>query len=96
VLYGDLQSLHYHLVDMHTQYPKIKEDNEFPKVLSAKRNLKTPEIWSTKEIESVATNPPELKPGQAVLPSGPQTLHYNLGDMHNLTPKIRGDTTLQR
>jgi hypothetical protein len=28
---------------MHTQYPKIKEDNEIPKVLSAKRNLKTPE-----------------------------------------------------
>jgi hypothetical protein len=25
------------------QYPKIKEDNEFPKVLSAKQNLKTPE-----------------------------------------------------
>jgi hypothetical protein len=24
---------------MHTQYPKIKEDNEIPKVLSAKQNL---------------------------------------------------------
>jgi hypothetical protein len=31
------------MVDMHTQYPKIKEDNEFTKVLSAKQNLKTPE-----------------------------------------------------
>jgi hypothetical protein len=29
---------------MHTQYPKFKEDNEFPKVLSAKQNLEMPEI----------------------------------------------------
>jgi hypothetical protein len=28
---------------MHTQYPKIEEDNELPKVLSAKENLDTPE-----------------------------------------------------
>jgi hypothetical protein len=28
---------------MHTQYAKIKEDNEFPNVLSAKQNLETPE-----------------------------------------------------
>jgi hypothetical protein len=28
---------------MHTKYPKIKEENEIPKVLSAKQNLKTPE-----------------------------------------------------
>jgi hypothetical protein len=28
---------------MLTQYPKIEEDNEFPKVLSAKQNLQTPE-----------------------------------------------------
>jgi hypothetical protein len=28
---------------MHTQYPKIEEDNEFPKVLSTKKNLETPE-----------------------------------------------------
>jgi hypothetical protein len=27
---------------MHTQYPKIKEDNELPNVLSAKQNLETP------------------------------------------------------
>jgi hypothetical protein len=26
---------------MHTQYPKIEEDNELPKVLSAKQNLGT-------------------------------------------------------
>jgi hypothetical protein len=44
VLHGDLQSLHYYLVDMHTQYPKIEEDNEFPKVLSTKQNLEMSEI----------------------------------------------------
>jgi hypothetical protein len=31
------------MVDIHTQYPKIEEDNELPKVLTAKQNLKTPE-----------------------------------------------------
>jgi hypothetical protein len=28
---------------MHTRYPKIEEDNELPKVLSAKQNLETRE-----------------------------------------------------
>jgi hypothetical protein len=28
---------------MHTQYPKMEEDNEILKVLSAKQNLETPE-----------------------------------------------------
>jgi hypothetical protein len=28
---------------MHIEYPKIKEDKEFPKVISAKQNLETPE-----------------------------------------------------
>jgi hypothetical protein len=27
---------------MHTQYSKIEEDNEFPKVISAKQNQETP------------------------------------------------------
>jgi hypothetical protein len=31
------------MVDMHTQYLKIEEDNEIPKVLLAKQNLQTPE-----------------------------------------------------
>jgi hypothetical protein len=53
------------------------------------------ERWTTMEIEIVATNSLGLKPGQGVLPSGLQSLHYNLGDMHNLTPKIWEDTTLQ-
>jgi hypothetical protein len=33
----DLQGLHYHESDMHTQYLKIEEDIENPKVLSAKK-----------------------------------------------------------
>jgi hypothetical protein len=28
---------------MHTQYPKIEEDNEIPKVVSVKQNLESPE-----------------------------------------------------
>jgi hypothetical protein len=36
-LHGDLQSFHYHLADTHTQYPKIGEDIEFPKMLSVKQ-----------------------------------------------------------
>jgi hypothetical protein len=35
------------MVDMHTQYPKIEEDNEFLKVLSAKQNLETLENLNT-------------------------------------------------
>jgi hypothetical protein len=52
--------------------------------------------WTTREIEIVGTNPPELKSGQGVLPSYLQTLHYNLGGMHNLIPKIQLDMTFQR
>jgi hypothetical protein len=55
-----------------------------------------PKNWTTREIESVVTNPPGLKPRQWVLSCGLQSLHYNMGDMNNLTPNIRGDTTLQR
>jgi hypothetical protein len=46
---------------MHTQYPKIEEDTEFPKVLSVKQNLETPENLN-KEIDSVATILLGLKP----------------------------------
>jgi hypothetical protein len=48
------------------------------------------------EIEIIATNPPRFNPGQGVLPSDIKTLPYNMGDMHNLTSKIRGDMTFQR
>jgi hypothetical protein len=81
------------LTYMHTQYLKIEEDIEFPKMLSVKQK---PENWNNRELEIIATNSPWLKPGQVVLPSDLQTLDYNLSDMHNLTPKIWGDTILQR
>jgi hypothetical protein len=61
VIHSSLQTLHSHLVDMHTQYPKIEEDTEFPKVLSVKQNLETPENLN-KEIDSVATILLGLKP----------------------------------
>jgi hypothetical protein len=38
----------------------MEEDNEFPKVLSAKQK---PKNRTTREIEIIATNSPELKPG---------------------------------
>jgi hypothetical protein len=47
----------------------------------------------TREIEIISTNSSGVRPRQGVLPSDLHTLHYNLGDMHNLTPKIRGDMT---
>jgi hypothetical protein len=43
-------------------------------------------------ISLVATpiaNPPELNFGQGVLHGALQTLHYDLIDMHNLTPDIQ-------
>jgi hypothetical protein len=58
--------------------------------------LKKSETWSNREIEITATNSSELNPVQGVLPSDIQTLHYHLGDMHNLNPKIRGDMAFQR
>jgi hypothetical protein len=39
VFHSDLQTLHYHLEDMHTLYLTTEEDIEFPKVLSAKQRL---------------------------------------------------------
>jgi hypothetical protein len=54
---------------MHTQHPKIKEDNEISKVLSAKQNLKTPKNL-IKGFDSVITTLPGLKPKQGVFPNG--------------------------
>jgi hypothetical protein len=78
---------------MHTPSLKIEEDIEFPKVITVKQ---MPENWTTREIKIVSTNPLGLKPRQGVLPSNLQTLHYNLGDMYNLTPNIWGDMAFQR
>jgi hypothetical protein len=68
----------------------------FQKCYLLSKSLEKHENWTTRKIEIIATNPPKLKPGQGVLPSDLQILHYNLGDMHNLTPKIQEDTTLKR
>jgi hypothetical protein len=40
VLHGDLQYFHYNLVYMHTPYPNIPEDMEFPTMLTVKQILK--------------------------------------------------------
>jgi hypothetical protein len=37
VIHSALQTLHNDLIDMHTQHPKIVEDNKFPKVLTIKQ-----------------------------------------------------------
>jgi hypothetical protein len=67
----------------------------FQKCYQLTKTWKLLKIWSTKEFSSVATILHRLKSGQGVLPSGTQTLPYNMGDMHNLASKIREDTTLQ-
>jgi hypothetical protein len=71
----------------------MEGDIEFPKVLSAKQMS---ESWITREIEITATISSGLKHGQGVLQGAPKTLHYNLGDMHNITHKIREDMAFQR
>jgi hypothetical protein len=81
---------------MDTQYPKIEEDNEFPMCYPPSKTWKSLEIWTTMEIDSVATIPPELKPGKGLLSIGLQIMPHNLSNMQILTSKIRGDTTLQR
>jgi hypothetical protein len=68
--------------------PKWKKITNFQKCYLLSKTLKKHESLTIKEIKIIATNPPGLKHGQGVLPSDLQTLHYNLGDMHNLTPKI--------
>jgi hypothetical protein len=75
--------------------PQLKRILNYQKCYLQSKSPKKPENWTTREIEIVATNPPGLKPRQGVLPSDIQTLHYNMDDMHNVTPKIGGDTTLQ-
>jgi hypothetical protein len=73
---------------MHTTSPKIEEDMQFPKVLIVKQFSGKPENWSNRDIKITATNASGLKPGQWFLPNDLWTFHFDLGDMHNLTPKI--------
>jgi hypothetical protein len=81
---------------MHIQYHKIKEDIEFPKVLTVKQLPgKKTKNWSNRDIKITNTNSEELKPGQGVLQVDLQALHYNLGSMHNLIPNNPEDMVFQ-
>jgi hypothetical protein len=46
------------------------------------------EICSNRLVATTIANPPELKFVQEVLHRDLQTLHYDLVDMHKITPKI--------
>jgi hypothetical protein len=46
-------------------------------------------LWSIKLIATAIANPPELNFGQGVLHGALRTLHYDLIDMHKLTPNIQ-------
>jgi hypothetical protein len=48
------------------------------------------------EIEITTTISSGLKPRQGVLQGALQTLHYNLGDVHTLSPNNREDMAFQR
>jgi hypothetical protein len=45
-------------------------------------------LWSIKLIATAIANSPELNFGRGVLHGALQTLHYDLIDMHKLTPII--------
>jgi hypothetical protein len=46
-------------------------------------------LWSIKLIATAIENPPELNFGRCVLHGALQTLHYDLIDMHKLSPNIQ-------
>jgi hypothetical protein len=46
-------------------------------------------MCSDKLIANTIANPPELNVGQDVLHGDLKCLHYDLVDMHKLTPKIK-------
>jgi hypothetical protein len=46
-------------------------------------------LWSIKLIATAIANPPELNFGRRVLYGALQTLHYDLIDMHKITPNIQ-------
>jgi hypothetical protein len=72
---------------MHTQYHKIEEDIEIPRVLSVKQMPRKSLKAKHREIEITATILSGLKLGHGVFHCVLQSLHYNLGDMHTLTLK---------
>jgi hypothetical protein len=54
------------------------------------------EFWSDRLIEILIANPSKLRFGQDVFHGDLQRLENNLGDMHTLTLKIKGDIVFQR
>jgi hypothetical protein len=46
------------------------------------------ELWSIKLVPTAIANPPELNFGLGGLHGALKTLHYDLIDMHKLTPNI--------
>jgi hypothetical protein len=46
-------------------------------------------LWSIKLMATAIENSPEFNFGRGVLHGALQTLHYNLIDMHKLTPNIQ-------
>ena len=46
-------------------------------------------LWSIKLIATAIANPPELNFGRGVLHAALQILHYDLIEMHKLTPNIQ-------
>jgi hypothetical protein len=46
-------------------------------------------LWSIKLIATAIANPPELNFGLGVLYGALQTFHYDLIDMHKLTPNMQ-------
>jgi hypothetical protein len=46
-------------------------------------------LWSIKLFATSIANPPELNFGRGVLHGALQILHYDLIDMHKLTPNIQ-------
>jgi hypothetical protein len=48
-----------------------------------------PDLCSISLVATAIANPPDLNFGRAVLHGALQILHYDLIDMHKLTPKIQ-------
>jgi hypothetical protein len=54
------------------------------------------ELLSDRLIEILIANPSKLLFGQEVLQGDIKRFYYDLGDMHTLTLKIKGDILFQR
>jgi hypothetical protein len=88
VFHSDLQTLHYHQDDMHTQYLTNEEDIEFQKVISAKQMPGKSMKAKHREIGITATISPGLELGRGVFRCVLQPLCYNSADIHKLTSNI--------